>query len=191
MSAATHLSDDLQRIVEGPRSDVRWVDGNRRAPVLRASPIDVGAPLAHVWQDVTAVLTSATIPPRLRERVGLPGDRSDEIDVGSPFDYRNHALLYVARHLPDRRRPEAEPAIHRELAELITAAGGRTLALFTSHRADGRRPHERCASTSTCGCGSRGTCPRRGFSRRLPGTRRPASLPPWAFGRASTFLDPR
>ncbi len=135
MSAATHLADDLQRIVEGPTSDVRWVDGNRRAPVLRASPIDVGAPLAPVWQEVTAVLTSATIPPRLRERVGLPGERSDEIDVGSPFDYHDHALLYVARHLPDRRRPEAEPAIHRELAELIAAAGGRTLALFTSHRA--------------------------------------------------------
>jgi ATP-dependent DNA helicase DinG len=135
MSAATHLADDLQRIVEGPRSDVRWVDGNRRAPVLRASPIDVGTPLAPLWQEVTAVLTSATIPPRLRERVGLPGEQSEEIDVGSPFDYRAHALLYVARHLPDRRRPEAEPAIHRELAELIAAAGGRTLALFTSHRA--------------------------------------------------------
>ena len=41
----------------------------------------------------------------------------------------------MARHLPDRRRPESEPAIHEELAALITAAGGRTLALFTSRRA--------------------------------------------------------
>ena len=55
--------------------------------------------------------------------------------MGSPFDYRNHAMLYVARDLPDRRRPESEPALHDELEALITAAGGRTLALFTSWRA--------------------------------------------------------
>ena len=32
--------------------------------------------------------------------------------MGSPFDYRSHAMLYVARHLPDRRRPESEAALH-------------------------------------------------------------------------------
>ena len=55
--------------------------------------------------------------------------------MGSPFDYRSHALLYVARHLPDRRAPGAEEALHEELAHLLEAAGGRTLALFTSRRA--------------------------------------------------------
>ena len=55
--------------------------------------------------------------------------------MGSPFDYRAHALLYVARHLPDRRAAGAEDALHEELARLIEAAGGRTLALFTSRRA--------------------------------------------------------
>ena len=55
--------------------------------------------------------------------------------MGSPFDYRAHALLYVAQSLPDRRRPESEPALHDELEALINAAGGRTLALFTSWRA--------------------------------------------------------
>jgi len=84
---------------------------------------------------VTAILTSATIPPRLTERLGLAGSAVDELDVGSPFDYRSHALLYVARHLPDRRRDDSEPALHEELEALIRAAGGRTLALFTSRRA--------------------------------------------------------
>ena len=55
--------------------------------------------------------------------------------MGSPFDYRSHTLLYVARHLPDRRAPGSEDAVHEELAQLIDAAGGRTLALFTSRRA--------------------------------------------------------
>ena len=84
---------------------------------------------------VTGVLTSATVPLGLAERLGLPTGRWDETDVGSPFDYRRHALLYVAQALPDRRSPEAEPALHDELEVLIKAAGGRTLALFTSWRA--------------------------------------------------------
>jgi ATP-dependent DNA helicase DinG len=115
---------------------VAWVGGTRRTPALRLSPVDVGPPLAELlWGQVTAVLTSATVPPRLGERLGLGGLPLDEHSVGSPFDYRSHSLLYVARHLPDRRRPESEPALLDELEALVRAAGGRTLALFTSRRA--------------------------------------------------------
>jgi ATP-dependent DNA helicase DinG len=136
VSAATHLAEDLQRLVGRRDSEVAWVDGSRRSPRLRLSPIDVGPALAALlWGDVTAVLTSATIPPRLADRVGLDGFDTEELNVGSPFDYRSHALLYVARHLPDRRAAHAEEALHEELSLLISAAGGRTLALFTSRRA--------------------------------------------------------
>jgi ATP-dependent DNA helicase DinG len=136
ITAATHLTDDLHRLVSRGDGEVAWVDGNRRNVRLRLSPIDVGPVMsASLWGELTAVLTSATVPPRLAERVGLIGFETDELDVGSPFDYRTHALLYVARHLPDRRSPEAEAALHKELALLIAAAGGRTLALFTSRRA--------------------------------------------------------
>ncbi len=136
ISAAGHLVDDLARLAGRSDDEVAWVDGTMRSPVLRLSPIDVGPPLAELlWGEVTAVLTSATIPPRLPERLGLRGFDVDEEDVGSPFDYRSHAMLYVARHLPDRRRPESEAALHTELRSLIAAAGGRTLALFTSRRA--------------------------------------------------------
>ena len=55
--------------------------------------------------------------------------------MGSPFDYEANGLLYCAKHLPDPRNPGYESALHEELAALITAAGGRTLALFTSYRA--------------------------------------------------------
>jgi ATP-dependent DNA helicase DinG len=136
ITAATHLTDDLHRFVSRHDDEVAWVDGTRRNIRLRLSPIDVGPALADaLWGEVTAVLTSATVPPRVVERVGLEGFPCETLDVGSPFDYRSHALLYVARHLPDRRAPEAEAALHEELALLIAAAGGRTLALFTSRRA--------------------------------------------------------
>jgi ATP-dependent DNA helicase DinG len=134
--AAGHLSDDLAKLTALTDDQVAWVDGGSRLPTLRVSPIEVGPLLAErLWGEVTGVLTSATVPVGLRDRLGLPADRTDELDVGSPFDYPAHAVLYVARSLPDRRRPESEPAIHDELAALMTAAGGRTLALFTSWRA--------------------------------------------------------
>jgi ATP-dependent DNA helicase DinG len=136
LQAAAHLAEDLHRLVSRTDGEVAWVDGTRRNVRLRLSPVDVGPTLAGMlWGEVTSVLTSATIPPRVIERVGLEEFAHEELNVGSPFDYRSHALLYVARHLPDRRAPGSDDALHEELAQLIHAAGGRTLALSTSRRA--------------------------------------------------------
>ena len=136
LQAAVHLAEDLHRFETRGDGEVAWVDGTRRNVRLRLSPIDVGPVLATMlWGEVTSVLTSATIPPRIVERVGLQAFPTEELNVGSPFDYRSHALLYVARHLPDRRAAGAEEALHEELSQLLEAAGGRTLALFTSKRA--------------------------------------------------------
>jgi ATP-dependent DNA helicase DinG len=84
---------------------------------------------------VTVVLTSATVPPGLAPRLGLAEGRFDELDVGSPFDYEHNAVLYCAAHLPEPRSAGFDEATHQELEALIGAAGGRTLALFTSWRA--------------------------------------------------------
>jgi ATP-dependent DNA helicase DinG len=134
--AAGHLAADLARVALLTSEEVAWVEDSSRAPALRVSPIDVGPILAEqLWRSVTGVLTSATVPVGLAERLGMPAGDTETLDVGSPFDYRANSLLYVAASLPDRRSPEAEPALHRELETLIVAAGGRTLALFTSWRA--------------------------------------------------------
>jgi ATP-dependent DNA helicase DinG len=57
------------------------------------------------------------------------------IDVGSPFDYRRQAILYVARQLPPPGRDGLGDPQLTEIAELVEAAGGRTLGLFSSRRA--------------------------------------------------------
>jgi ATP-dependent DNA helicase DinG len=56
------------------------------------------------------------------------------LDVGSPFDFANQGILYLPKHLPEPGRdgPSMEALV--ELGELIDAAGGRTLALFSSWR---------------------------------------------------------
>ncbi len=134
--AAGSLAVDLDAALAFPETAVAWVGGPLDDPRLEVAPIDVGPVLAtRVWERCTAVLTSATIPANLPSRVGLPIDGFEMVDVGSPFDYESNALLYCATHLPDRRQPDFEAATHEELRALITAAGGRTLALFTSWRA--------------------------------------------------------
>ena len=57
------------------------------------------------------------------------------IDVGSPFDHPRSSILYVARHLPPPGRDGLAESYLDELRELIIAAGGRTLGLFSSMRA--------------------------------------------------------
>ena len=58
------------------------------------------------------------------------------MDVGSPFDYARSGILYIAAHLPAPQRDGTGSETQlTEIAELITAAGGRTLGLFSSMRA--------------------------------------------------------
>jgi ATP-dependent DNA helicase DinG len=129
------LAEDLGAATDVPEGRVVWVEGRTGAARLRVAPIDVGGLLADVlWDQTTAVLCSATIPPRLPERLGMPQAATDVLDVGSPFDYEAHALLYCAAHLPDPRQDRSD-AVHEEIAALVEAAGGRSLVLFTSWRA--------------------------------------------------------
>ncbi len=135
--AAGHLVGDVAMVVALPESHVAWVErgAGQRQPVLRVAAVDVGAILARqLWGEVSAVLTSATIPPGIVTRLGLPPGLTDVLDVGSPFEHRVQGLLYVPKHLPDPRRPGADEAMAEELGWLIRVAGGRTLALFTSFR---------------------------------------------------------
>ena len=133
---ATRLQETIDLALEARQGYVSFVSGGPDYPRLEIAPLEVGGVLDRgVWSKRTAVLCSATIPASLGPRVGLPVDDFDVIDVGSPFDYEHHALLYCAVHLPDPRTPAFAAAVHDELVALITAAGGRTLALFTSWKA--------------------------------------------------------
>ena len=129
------LSEAILRASVVPTGSVAWVEGRPGSARLRIAPIDVAGLLEELlWRETTAVLCSATIPPKLPTRLGLPKANTTEIDVGSPFDYETNAVLYCATHLPDPRQERAD-AVHDEIAALIEAAGGRTMALFTSWKA--------------------------------------------------------
>ena len=136
MKLTGSLIDELDAVLGVPASSVAWVEGPEHDPSLRVAPIDVADLLREtLWSKLTVVLTSATIPPLLPLKLGIPDTEFDQLDVGSPFDYASNGLLYCAIDLPDPTSSRFEAAMHDELVSLITAAQGRTLALFTSWRA--------------------------------------------------------
>lgn len=131
---ATRLAENIDAALRADSSFVPYVTGTTDRAELVLAPLDIGPALAeHAWPEHAVVLTSATIPLSLPQRVGL-SESVEMLDVGSPFEYQEQAMLYCATHLPD---PNAhrDDAVHSEMADLIAAAGGRTLALFTSRRA--------------------------------------------------------
>jgi len=121
-----------------------WSDSTRPAS-LHVAPLEVGEVLAeHLFADKTVVLTSATLTlggsfTPLARQWGLDaaaiGDQWAGIDVGSPFTHGRSGILYIAKHLPPPTRDGLPPEYLEELWELIKAAGGRTLGLFSSMRA--------------------------------------------------------
>ena len=133
------------------RKEVVWLDrpfveDARRPPMLRVAPLEVGPVLRErLFRERTVTLTSATLAlggsfTPLASQWGLSEPSGDDLswtalDVGSPFDHPRSAILYVARHLPPPGRDQLPEAYLTELEELIDAAGGRTLGLFSSMRA--------------------------------------------------------
>lgn len=128
------------RLLSLASADVVWwsADGGR-SPALRVAPLDVGDELAEsLFVSQPVALTSATLTTggsfeSLLSSLGVAPDTMC-VDVGAGFDYARQGILYVARHLPPPDRDGVSMEALDELAELIEAAGGRTLALFSSWR---------------------------------------------------------
>jgi ATP-dependent DNA helicase DinG len=160
-SALDDLHDTAGRLVDAfaaeiaARTEVVWLakpfaqEGRpTRPPTLHVAPIGVGGLLrGTLFEDRTTVLTSATLTlggsfDPLARQWGLPAQDAEDdklkwsgLDVGSPFDHPKSGILYVARHLPQPGRDGLADACLTEITELVEAAGGRTLGLFSSMRA--------------------------------------------------------
>ncbi|MBV9320677.1 MAG: ATP-dependent DNA helicase, partial [Mycobacterium sp.] len=137
------------------RTDVVWLDHDdsrtSTRAVLRVAPLSVADLLrTRLFARSTVVLTSATLAlggsfDAMATAWGLTGGHTDEdldrpgwrgLDVGSPFQHSKAGILYVAAHLPPPGRDGTGSAEHLdEIADLVSAAGGRTLGLFSSMRA--------------------------------------------------------
>jgi len=112
----------------------RHIAGELGLTWLSGTPVggEAGGGEQHDGREAAAVdevLAQDDPPPRWRH-----------LDVGSPFSYATQSQLWVARSLPDPGRMGVSWAreVDELLAELVTAAGGRTLGLFSSTAAAAR-----------------------------------------------------
>lgn len=144
-AAAGEVFDTAARLLEGRDLDVVWLSQDpRRGPVLRVAPMSVAMLVRdRIFTERTVVVTSATLElggsfDSVARTLGLTGEGAPPwagLDVGSPFDYRRQGIAYAARHLPPPGRDGLAVEVFDEIEELIRAAGGRTLGLFSSMRA--------------------------------------------------------
>jgi ATP-dependent DNA helicase DinG len=119
--------DELERVVWAEPDALAW------------APVEVSRELCErLWEDgPTAILVSATLTTGedagfVRRRLGL--DRAREFVVGSPFDFREQALLYVPRTMPDPRSDGFTARVAEEVHALLSLSRGRALVLTSSYR---------------------------------------------------------
>jgi len=119
---------ELERVVWSEPDAVAW------------APVDVSAELRErLWDDgPTSVLVSATLTTGedagfVRRRLGL--DRAREAVIGSPYEFREQALLYLPRSMPDPRGEGFAERCAEEIVSLLGLSEGRALVLTSSYRA--------------------------------------------------------
>jgi ATP-dependent DNA helicase DinG len=140
---AGSVKDWLKQKLDG---QVYWVEVRQgRVPrvALASAPIEVGEALKQQLYDrvPTVILTSATLSAAgdesgfqlFQQRLGLDG--ADTKQLGSPFDFRKQAELYLFKEMPD---PSAMPAKYEDevlasIPEYVAKTQGRAFVLFTSY----------------------------------------------------------
>ena len=139
----TEAENNISGMIGKPAQGmVYWIEvqpsGSRLS--LNAAPLSVAALVEkYLWHEKRSViLTSATLTAHgefqyLRNTLGA--DEADEMQLGSPYDYENAALLYIANDIPEPNVNGYQQMLDRTLIATAKATGGRMLVLFTSYAA--------------------------------------------------------
>ena len=105
-----------------------------KSPVIATSAtLTVGKSFDPIARSL-GILTTADDETESNDEWSVDPANVQMLDVGSPFDFANQGMLYLPRELPEPGRDGPSKEALVELGELIDAAGGRTLALFSSWR---------------------------------------------------------
>ena len=124
-------------------SDVLRVNLLTQTPVIATSAtLTVGKSFDAIAKNIGFVIGSKNEQEdemdededNLTKKGGMDPANLQILDVGSPFDFANQGMLYLPKDLPEPGRDGPSKEALTELGELIQAAGGRTLALFSSWR---------------------------------------------------------
>ena len=119
--------------------EVRWFERRGRGFAIHITPLDVSSAFNEFREkmDASWLFTSATLSVggdfrHFTMQMGL--DDAETLQLDSPFDYPNKALMWLPDELPEPRDPEFVPALLDIAVPLLEASRGRAFLLFTSHR---------------------------------------------------------
>ena len=155
--ATNEVQQTATKMLKPSGHQVMWFEPTYST--LYLAPLSVSQVLrANLLTDTPVIATSATLSvgksfDAIAKSIGFVVGGSDDedsedefeageidpanvqmLDVGSPFDFAKQGALYLPKHIPEPGRDGPSKEALTELAELIDAAGGRTLALFSSWR---------------------------------------------------------
>jgi len=123
-----------------PETEVRWFERRGRGVVIHTTPLDVSSVFSSFREQLDAawVFTSATLSVNGKfdhfvQQLGL--QEADTLNLDSPFDYQNHALMWLPEGLPEPREQSFVPELLQQVRPVLEASKGRAFMLFTSHRA--------------------------------------------------------
>jgi len=150
LTAAADRVDGLATVLNGwlkqeVEDGVFWIERNfGKVPniELTSAPIEIGPVLRDELFNKTpsVILTSATLAvgqqdfSYLKHRLGVT--KSNELKLGSPFNYREQATLILADNMPDPadQPAEFETAVCTRIQRHVTQTGGRAFVLFTNYK---------------------------------------------------------
>ncbi|MEN1986705.1 ATP-dependent DNA helicase [Paenibacillus hubeiensis] len=137
-----------------------WASKPLQEATVSICPKDISQFLKHTLfhGKTSVILTSATMCQGgetleeqysyLTQSLGYRGDYMDR--KPSPFDYTNHAIMYISNHVPhyhyDRREIYLESA-YKEMVKLCNLTQGRTLVLFSA-KEDMKYIHKKLMSSA-------------------------------------------
>ncbi|MCS6874341.1 MAG: ATP-dependent DNA helicase [Pyrinomonadaceae bacterium] len=131
----------LQRILNcSDENFVYWAERQNGSLTLHASPISVSHLLRErIFENSTVILTSATLSSEgsfdyIKKRLGLFDDSCETLLLGSGFDYRKQALLYLPEDMPEPNSSDYIQQMAKEIVKILQVTQGRAFVLCTSNQ---------------------------------------------------------
>ncbi len=134
------LMQRLKAMQEPADNAVQWYETFTRSFTLVSTPLDIAQQFQKQMETLPCswIFTSATLTvdrqfSHFSKRMGIT--EADEIQLDSPFDYWNHALLYAPPNMPEPQQHDFVDAVVDAAVPVIEACSGGVFLLFTSYRA--------------------------------------------------------
>jgi len=132
-----HLLDWMEKSVR-QNEMVCWYESSGKNTRLQATPISIAKRMSAMlersgcaWIFTSATLAAGNDFSLFVDQLGTPDAETVRFD--SPFDYANHALMYLPAQLPEPNNPAYPDAFVREVLPVLEASQGRAFLLFTSY----------------------------------------------------------